>query len=103
MARSFKKTPIFGTTKADSEKQDKQMAHRRVRAHFRTALGSAQDLEEFQFEEAQKAHSNIWDHAKDGRRFEQDLRVKHEQRALVVLNKPWWADTTRQVHKALGK
>lgn len=103
MARSFKKTPVFGIANDNSEKHDKQLAHRATRAHFRHALATADDLGEFQFEEAQKAHSNIWDFAKDGRRFERNLRVRHDNRALVVLNNPRWANTPRQVHKALGK
>lgn len=41
MSRSRRKTPIFGNTKQRSERQDKQLWHRRWRARERTALTSA--------------------------------------------------------------
>lgn len=40
MARSCRRTPITGHTKARSEKQDKQQANRRLRHHNRQLLAS---------------------------------------------------------------
>lgn len=35
MSRSYKKTPIYGITNAESEKQDKRIANRRFRRNAR--------------------------------------------------------------------
>lgn len=71
MSRSLKRSPFSPNAGARSEKDDKRMAHRRLRAHFRTAAGSSRrdDDEEgnFDFVERSEAHSNVWDMAKDGR------------------------------------
>lgn len=103
MSRSYKKAPVFSRTGAASERADKQAASQKKRAHFRTALQSTPDLEGFQFNDANHAHSNEWDFAKDGRRFSKELDVRHEGRALAVVNKPRWLQSDRQVHKALAK
>mgnify|MGYP005750693575 CR=1 FL=1 len=102
MSRSYRRTPIFGNAKAASEKDDKRAAHQKRRCHFRTALGSTQDPEAFQFHEANKAHSNLWDHAKDGKCYS-PVRVRHVGRAMVPLAAPRWLKGERAVHKAMGK
>lgn len=106
MSRSFRKTPVLGRTKATSEKADKVMAHRRERAHVRTALTSAADLEAVQLSDKAHANSNVWDFAKDGKRYYDDLRVRragHDGSALVPLKTPEWVADARELHKALAK
>lgn len=55
------------------------------------------------FDEANKAHSNIYSHAKDGRQRATGLNVKRVGRALQVHTAPRWMGDIRGVHKALGK
>jgi hypothetical protein len=103
MSRSIRKTPIFGNAKAASEKSDKQAAHQTQRAHFRTAVQSASNVEDLVFDESNKAHSNIYSHAKDGRHHVTGLNVKQVGRALQVHSAPRWMGDIRGVHKAMGK
>jgi hypothetical protein len=100
MSRSIKKTPVFGITSAKSEKQDKQRAHGAERAHARTALESASDLDGLMLTTRKEAHSNVYDFAKDGKYY-RTVRVAHEGRALKVLSAP--TKSIRKVHKLLGK
>lgn len=103
MSRSYRKTPIFANAKAASEKKDKQAAHRARRARFRTALFSTANLDEFAFNEANIAHSNAWNMAKDGRRY-RPVKTHRQGRSLRVLSAPAWIGRTlRAVHKVLGK
>lgn len=102
MARSYKKNPVVGNACATSEKKDKQLAHRAQRAHFRTEIQSATDVENFLFEERNEAHSNIFAHAKDGKHHV-DLRVAHVGRATRVLSSvPAYKDA-REARKLMGK
>ncbi len=66
MARSYRKSPFCGMTTAESEKKDKQAAHRRERARVRTAFKSAADLDELVLPHFREV-SNIWSFAKDGK------------------------------------
>lgn len=102
MSRSYKKNPVHGIAGDVSEKKDKAAAHQARRAHFRTSLGSAADLDAFMFEERNEAHSNIWCHAKDGKT-RAPVNVRLEGRAMHVLHKPRWLASERDVHKLLGK
>lgn len=103
MSRSFRKAPVLGHTLATSEKKDKIIAHRRERAQVRTALTGATDLEAVQLSTKAHAHSNVWDYAKDGKSYHQDLRVRRAGRALVPLKTPKWIANARELHKALAK
>lgn len=106
MSRSFRKTPVLGRTKATSEKADKVIAHGRERAHVRTALTGAADLEAVQLSVKAHAHSDVWDFAKDGKRYHGDLRVRragHDGSALVPLKTPEWIADVRELHKVLAK
>ena len=67
MARSRRKTPIFGNACAASEKKDKRYANRRFRAKEKAALRRGRVLPT----KVQHA-SNCWDFAKDGKNFIQD-------------------------------
>lgn len=68
MSRSQKKTPIFGIAGARSEKQDKRIWHKRMRALERTQQGALAKSElENHFPVNVLEASNIWSMAKDGR------------------------------------
>jgi hypothetical protein len=73
MSRSHRKTPIFGNAKcASSEKADKQMNHKRERAHVRDEIGRATLTAETPDERPvvdRRAHSNPGSMAKDGKRY----------------------------------
>lgn len=103
MSRSFKKNTFCGNAKADSEKQDKRLAHKALRAHMREALSTAKDIEDVDFCEKNEAHSNVWSWAKDGRhRF--SLHIKHTPKGLKVLTKDVNNPiTSRDAHKAIAK
>jgi hypothetical protein len=61
MSRSYRKTPVCGITTARSEKQDKAIAHGRIRA----ALKSAES--EFEFSGIRKLKQDPWSMGKDGK------------------------------------
>lgn len=104
MSRSYKKRPYSGITTAESEKSDKQAAHRVLRAHFRCALSTAlrSGEDDFVFDERNRAHSNYYGFAKDGK-YRLDVRVVRYRRAVRVLTYPWFAQTTRDVYRILAK
>ena len=64
MARSRKKTPITGVTSAESEKADKQAAHRRERRHVRQRLTVDATADVLPHT---REVSNPWAFAKDGK------------------------------------
>jgi hypothetical protein len=63
MSRSRKKTPVCGMTKADSEKSDKVMAHKKERRAVRIAVANGDEPM------PPKAFGNPWAAAKDGRQW----------------------------------
>jgi hypothetical protein len=67
MARSRRKTPIFGIACAKSEKLDKRIANRRFRANEKEALRRGREL-------PTKAHhvSDVWSFSKDGKRYREE-------------------------------
>ena len=102
MSRSYRKTPIRGKASTESEKKDKQLAHRTLRARFRTQLAGVADLEGFAFNEANIAHSDRWGWAKDGRGWI-PLQTRRIGRALRTLSRPDWVKSLREAHKQLAK
>lgn len=64
MARSYRRTPIFGNTTAESESKDKQIANRRWRSAVRRALADGVETLPHRRE-----HSDPWVMAKDGKRW----------------------------------
>jgi hypothetical protein len=64
MSRSRRRTPIFGITTSDSEKQDKREANRRLRRAVRLALDAGDEVLPHLREV-----SNVWGFAKDGKRW----------------------------------
>lgn len=68
MSRSRKKTPIFGYTSAESERDDKRIWHSRVRSRERQALHSADDYDAHLTTVDDQA-SSTWEMGKDGKHF----------------------------------
>ena len=66
MARSYRHTPIIGITCAESEKKDKRIANRTLRAACRTALASCQDYDALVMPILREV-SNVWSFDKDGK------------------------------------
>jgi len=71
MARSFKKTPIFSSTCAETEKQEKRKANRALRRKVNVELDKVKDVEtaeEIILPEMREV-SDTWTFAKDGKRY----------------------------------
>ncbi len=64
MSRSFRKTPIFGHTTAESEKEDKRMANRATRRAVKIALKIGKDVLPDLREKG-----NVYNFAKDGKSY----------------------------------
>jgi hypothetical protein len=74
MARSRRRTPIFGITTSDSEKRDKRLANRRLRRKVRLSIARGDEALP-----VLREVSDVWGFDKDGKRFwaeagERDLR-----------------------------
>ncbi|MDR1165109.1 MAG: hypothetical protein LBO66_04400 [Deltaproteobacteria bacterium] len=68
MSRSRRHTPVTGFTSCHSEKEDKQIWHRRWRRAQRATLASAsQEALESYLPKLAREVSEIWDMGKDGR------------------------------------
>ena len=71
MSHSRRKTPIVGMTTSDSEKEDKQRAHRRarhtVKRVVRSAARSPELGDETALSEPEHPKSGRWTFAKDGK------------------------------------
>jgi len=66
MSRSYKKTPAGGITKAESEKEDKELWHRKWR---RTTKSMLHNVDEDDVYPEEKDVSNPWAMSKDGRQY----------------------------------
>jgi len=64
MSRSHRHTPIVGWTLARSEKRDKRLANRKLRAAIREALHHENEVMP-----VLREVSNVWDFNKDGRQW----------------------------------
>lgn len=69
MGKSYKKNAYGGWTGADSEKKDKEVAHRAFRNKSKQALKRAIDEDEADFPERLEEISQIATFAKDGKQF----------------------------------
>ena len=68
MSRSRKKTAVSGITTCESEKQDKRLANRKLRAAVRTAMADdAEVMPEL------REVSSVWTFGKDGKTWLGDL------------------------------
>ncbi|HEX2095158.1 MAG TPA: hypothetical protein VHG28_22360 [Longimicrobiaceae bacterium] len=77
MSRSRRRTPIGGISSADSEKQDKRQANRRIRRTVRQVLHQDPAGEMLPHE---KELSNPWTMSKDGKRWFDPERYPREMR-----------------------
>lgn len=68
MSRSRKKTPIFGYTSAESERDDKRIWHGRARSRERQALHTVEDFDAH-LTTADDQASSTWEMDKDGKHF----------------------------------
>lgn len=75
MSKSFKKVPISGNTTAPSEKKDKQLANRKLRRINKKFLNNIEcpDIVADRLSTL-KDESNIWDFAKDGKKWFKNLK-----------------------------
>ncbi|WP_038218618.1 hypothetical protein [Xenophilus azovorans] len=108
MSRSRRKTPIFGIAQACSEKQDKAIWHRRLRAAERTILASAAPAElDGHIGTHMREVSNPWTMAKDGRRYWPTTRQRAsaERSATRCGQSPAERQLLQQrmLHKIMGK
>jgi len=102
MSRSYRKTPVIGLSKAESEKQDKQRAHQAERTHVRTELARAVTPDDVDVVACKNAYSNTYSFAKDGKQW-LNLPAQREGRALKEVSGPGRLRSPREVHKLLGK
>lgn len=71
MARSHRKTPCFSTTFAETEKEDKRFANRKLRRAVKVELDkvdSAEQAEDLVLPELREV-SDVWLFDKDGKRY----------------------------------
>lgn len=108
MSRSRRKTPIIGHTTCRSEKQDKQIWHRRWRARERTAMnGIAPELLDTFLPLLENQVRSVWAMGKDGKQY-WPIRSQiqcAERIAMHEGNTPreHVALKQRQLHKWMGK
>ncbi|MGZ3238698.1 MAG: hypothetical protein ACXU8A_15140 [Burkholderiaceae bacterium] len=70
MSRSRRKTPIVGFTSCRSERQDKNLWHRRWRTRERVALAtSSTEALSAHLTQLENQSSNVWTMDKDGRSY----------------------------------
>lgn len=108
MSHSVRKKPIMGITTCRSERDDKQIWHRRWRAHQRTALASTPlDDEDGNLPESVKQLSDVWAMGKDGRHYWSAERQKRMARLFARRQgrgrKERKALEARMLHKYMGK
>lgn len=104
MSRSHRKTPIYGFSTAHSEKLDKRVWHKRMRACERGRLHYARCDPESHLSTEPKEVSNLWSMAKDGRQW----WSWHEQACLAERRFPYIkdredADTVRLRQRELAR
>lgn len=73
MSRSRRHTPIFGIASLESEKTDKQLAHRAQRAAERVAI-AGERLDDMPLP---RETSNTWSFRKDGRSYWAEAPVEY--------------------------
>lgn len=76
VSRSKRKTPVCGNTTSVSEKEDKQIWHRRWRRNERQNIKCLSDFETYQ-PLSHKVASNVWDFDKDGKHWFGAMSDRH--------------------------
>jgi hypothetical protein len=69
MGKSYKKNAYAGWTGAESEKRDKEAAHRSFRNKEKQALRRAMDTDEEDFPEKLEEVSQVYSFSKDGKQY----------------------------------
>ena len=77
MSRSRRKTPITGNACSESEKHDKHLANKALRAKVRDAL--ARDAEVMPI---MREASNVWDFNKDGKQWLPKLAIAEQPKLM---------------------
>lgn len=82
MSHSFKKTPICGFSKAESNKKDKRFANRNLRRESKETINNALSMDNLDNLVVPIMHecSCIWTFAKDGKQFFDPLKHPKEMR-----------------------
>ena len=90
MSRSYKKTPITGHTKSESEKYDKKIWHRRFRHKTRDILRSLHndpDMIDDAVMPIEDDVSNTWSMSKDGKTYLGNWLKKNMDRIREIMGK----------------
>ncbi|MES2041286.1 MAG: hypothetical protein V4495_26000 [Pseudomonadota bacterium] len=108
MSRSYRKQPIMGIAVCSSERNDKQLWHRRWRATERMAISKlTPELLDNHITSSRFEVSNVWAMGKDGHRYSSissqqtvatsiaNKKAKNQQEILTLKN--------RLLHKWMGK
>lgn len=72
MSRSKRKTPIVGNAICRSEKEDKQIANRKLRRAQKQAINNGDEILPLKREK-----SNVWAFGKDGKHYMQNFDEKY--------------------------
>ncbi len=82
MSNSYKKTPICGITKAESEKKDKRFANRNLRREAKETINTALESDTFDalIVPIMREVSCRWSFAKDGKQFFDPMKHPKEMR-----------------------
>lgn len=96
MSRSRRKTPIFGHTNADSERDDKRIWHGRMRSREHQALRLAEDLDGH-LTTVRDQVSSTWNMDKDGKAFWSEK--SREETATLIAERHGKTDRERATLK----
>ena len=108
MSRSRRKRPIMGITTCDSERQDKQIWHKRLRACERTSFNSTpfDELDSY-LPVLEKQVSNVWNMGKDGKQYwpihRQSIMAEISAQRKGRTAKERSSLKHRQLHKSMSK
>lgn len=90
MSRSYKKTPIIGHTKSESEKSDKKIWHRRFRHKTKDILRSLHndpDMIDDTIMPVEEDVSSTWSMSKDGKSYLGNWLKKNVDRIREIMGK----------------
>lgn len=90
MSRSYKKTPIIGHTKSESEKYDKKIWHRRFRHKTKDILRSLHndpDMIDDAVMPVEDDVSSLWSMSKDGKTYLGNWLKKNMNRIREIMGK----------------
>lgn len=90
MSRSYKKTPIIGHTKAESEKSDKKIWHRRFRHKTKDILRSMHndtDMMNDAIMPVEDEVGTLWSMSKDGKSYLGNWLKKNLDRVRKIMGK----------------